>query len=331
MTGGSKGIGFGIVAHLLQHGCSALYLLGKKEEHLQEAEEELTKYGDISRVHPIQIELEDLHHVDQVAKELLSKLDRLDGLVCNAGLGVGPYSLSKDNIDSHMQVNHIAQFHLVRILLPLLQKTPDSRITLQSSDFHRFISDVEFKSVDELNQDIGPMKLYARTKLAQILFIHALAERKEKGELGFNSDATVGPWMNATHPGGVKTDQQKQAVDAYGTLGKIGVAAVKPLLKDPVDEGCRPALFATSSDAVAREHIQGQYVRPICDISAAPSTDCHRRLFPIARSTHRRRKHGIISSRRTYGSLPSRYWWSGWGLCRTKRSLHDAFSSLAYQ
>lgn len=270
MTGGSAGIGFGIVAHLLQHGCSAVYLLGKKEEHLKEAEEGLTKYGDISKVHPVQIELEDFHHVDKVAKELASTLDRLDGLVCNAGIGVGPYNLSKDKIDSHMQVNHIAQFHLVRILLPLLQKTPNSTLTLQSSDFHRFISTLEFKSEDELNQDIGPMMLYARTKLAQILFIRALVERKEKGELGFDADPKVGPWMNATHPGGVKTDQQKQAVDAYGTLGKIGVAAVKPLLKDPVDAGCRPALFAASSDVIAKEHIQGQYVRLSCDNATAP-------------------------------------------------------------
>lgn len=70
----------------------------------------------------------------------------------------------------------------------------------------------------------------------------------------------MGPSINATHPGGVKTDQQQQAVDAYGTIGKIGVNAIKPFMKDPVDEGCHPALFAATSEDVIKESIQGQYV-----------------------------------------------------------------------
>jgi WW domain-containing oxidoreductase len=263
VTGGSAGIGFGICAHILQHNPAALYLLGKKEEHIKDAEERLKEYGDISKVHSMQIELEDLKQTDEVAKELASKLDRLDALICNAGLGVGVFNLTKDGIDSHMQVNHISQFHLAQTLLPLLQRTPDSRLVVQSSDLHRGISDVKFESVEELNQDIGPMMLYNRTKLAQVLYIRALAARKEKGQLGFHDDMSLGPFMNAVHPGGVQTDQQKQAVDAYGVLGKIGVAAVTPLLKDPVDAGCRPALFAATSQDIVKDTIQGQYVSSV--------------------------------------------------------------------
>ena len=262
VTGGSAGIGFGIVAHLLQHNCSNLYLLGKKEEHIREAEEGLKQFGNLSSVHSVQIELEDFHNVDRVARDLASQLERLDGLICNAGLGVGVYSMTKDGLDSHMQVNHFSQFHLVMTLLPLLRKTPDSRLVVQSSDLHRGISDVQFASIEEMNTDIGAMKLYNRTKLAQVLFIKGLADRKMKSELGFDASQSVGPWMNATHPGGVSTDQQKQAVDAYGKLGKVGVAVVKPLMKDPVDEVCRPALFAATHGDVVKEKIQGQYVVP---------------------------------------------------------------------
>lgn len=116
LTGGSAGIGSGIAAHLLQHNCQQLYLLGKKEEHLAEAEEGLRKYGDTSRVVPMQIELEDLHQTDGVAKQLASTLGRLDGLILNAGLGVGPYAESKDGIDNHMQVR-IAPHIRVKTLL----------------------------------------------------------------------------------------------------------------------------------------------------------------------------------------------------------------------
>jgi len=155
-----------------------------------------------------------------------------------------------------MQVNHIAQFHLFMTLLPVLKKTPNSRLVLQSSDLHKAAqSSTKFASLDELNTDIGATYLYNRTKLAQALIVRALARRLKAGGI-------QGPWVNATHPGGVKTDQPKQAVDAYGTLGKVGVALVAPLLKDPIDDGCRPALFAATADAIATEGIQGQYIIP---------------------------------------------------------------------
>lgn len=155
-----------------------------------------------------------------------------------------------------MQVNHIAQFHLFMTLLPVLKKTANSRLVLQSSDLHKAApSSIKFASLEELNTDIGATYLYNRTKLALVLIVRALARRLKTG-------GPQGPWVNATHPGGVKTDQPKQAVDAYGTLGKVGAALVSPLLKDPIEEGCRPALFAATADAVATEGIQGQYIIP---------------------------------------------------------------------
>lgn len=150
---------------------------------------------------------------------------------------------------------------LALTLLPNLQATSNSRLVFQSSDLHRApLSSTTFTSLTEINTDIGPNSLYARTKLAQILFTRAIVRRMHNNEPGFQSPKYQGPFVNAVHPGGVSTDQQEQAVDAYGTKGKIGVAAVRPFLKDPVDQGCRPALFAATSEAVVKEGIQGQYV-----------------------------------------------------------------------
>ena len=150
---------------------------------------------------------------------------------------------------------------LALTLFPTLQATPNSRLVHQSSDLHRApLSSTYFASIDEINTDIGPNSLYARTKLAQILFARAIVRRITNNEPGFQSPKYSGPWVNAVHPGGVSTDQQEQAVDAYGTKGKIGVKAVRPFLKDPTDEGCRPALFAATSEEVVKEGLQGQYV-----------------------------------------------------------------------
>ncbi|EON66148.1 hypothetical protein W97_05391 [Coniosporium apollinis CBS 100218] len=263
VTGGTAGIGFGISAHLLQHNPTKLIMISKKEEHGQEAIEGLKKYGDVDKVQFIQCDFEDLKSVDKVAKELSESLQQLDGLICNAGLGVGPYNETVDGIDSHMQVNHISQFHLTLTLLHLLQKTPNSRLAFQSSDLHRAASSsIKFASLDEINTDIGATNLYNRTKLANVLFVRALVRRQAAGDLGFNKAAQAGPYINATHPGAVSTDQQEQAIEAYGKAAKLGVKIMRPFMKSPEEEGCRPMLFAATSEDVVKEGINGAYIVP---------------------------------------------------------------------
>ena len=169
---------------------------------------------------------------------------------------------------------------LALTLLPTLQSTPNSRLVLQSSDLHRSpLTTTHFATLSEINTDLGPNSLYSRTKLAQILFVRALARRccmrdNETEGIQQRSKHDKGPWINATHPGGVATDQLAQAVDAYGTMGKVGVTAVKPFMKDPLDEGCRAALFAATSEAVVTEGIQGQYVSqsPLHELSSSSSS-----------------------------------------------------------
>lgn len=275
VTGGSAGIGYGICAHLLQHNPAKLYLLGNKEAHLAEAERGLANFGDTSKIETVQLDLQDLHQTDRVAKDLAARLAQLDGLVCNAGIGVGEYSETGDGIDAHMQINVFAQHHLAMTLLPILLKTPNSRLVLQSSEMHRLGNENgQFESLAEINRDIGATNLYCRSKLAQILLVQALSRRKQQGRLGLQSGEA--PFINATHPGAVSTDQPSQAVDAYGMMGKLGVKSVRPFMKEPVDEGCRSALFAVASEDVVKEGIDGKYVVPdrkVSDVSKKASDE----------------------------------------------------------
>lgn len=261
VTGGSAGIGFGIVAHMLQHNASKIYMLSMKEEHAEEALEELKKWGNPDHVEWVQCNLEDLKQTDETAKRLKSELKSLDGLVCNAGLGAGVYNETKDGIDSHFQVNHLSQMHFALTLLPVLQNTPNSRLVLQSSDLHRMApSSVKFASLEEINTDIGPTYLYNRSKVAQIQFIRGLVRRMEQKKLGFVSTEQV--WANATHPGAVSTDQQAQAEDAYGAPVKVISMIAKKFMKDAFEEGCRPALFASTSEDIVKDKVQGAYIVP---------------------------------------------------------------------
>ncbi|KAH8702912.1 hypothetical protein GQ44DRAFT_743847 [Phaeosphaeriaceae sp. PMI808] len=256
VTGGSAGIGYGIVAHILQHNPTKIYLLSNKEQHADEAKEALKEFGDTSKVEWRQCNLEDLKQTDEVAKQLVQELTRLDALIATP-------ALTRDGLDSHMQVNVIAQAHITLTLLPVLQNTQDSRIVHQSSDLHKgATSSMKFESIQEVNQGIAATLLYNRTKLAQILFLRELYSRIKSGQFGTITDTTGLPWINVTHPGGIKTDQQDQAVEVYGALGKIGVAAVRPFLKDPVSQGCRLALFAATSADIVKDQVQNSYIIP---------------------------------------------------------------------
>ncbi|MCJ1312599.1 hypothetical protein MMC25_006273 [Agyrium rufum] len=265
VTGGSAGIGFGIVAHLLQHNAAKIIILSNKMQHAEEAMEELKEFGDVARVEWVHCDLSDLKQTDGAVKTLAKEEQRIDALILNAGLGVGENWETVDGIDSHMQVNHFSQMHLFLTLLPNLQATHNARVVVMSSELHRPVgSSTKFESLAEINSDKGPMPLYNRTKLAQVLFVRAVKRRMDKGKLGFHGEkGNVGVlYINATHPGGVVTDQQDQAVEAYGTKGKLGVMAVKPFMKDPVKEGCRSALYAATSDEIVEKNIIGEYIVP---------------------------------------------------------------------
>lgn len=80
VTGGSAGIGFGIVAHLLQHNAAKILLLSNKKQHADEAMEELEKYGDPSRVHWVHCDLSDLAQTHQVGKTLAAQEKRIDAV-----------------------------------------------------------------------------------------------------------------------------------------------------------------------------------------------------------------------------------------------------------
>jgi WW domain-containing oxidoreductase len=54
-------------------------------------------------------------------------------------------------------------------------------------------------------------------------------------------------------------------------MGKIGAEMVKPFMKDPVQSGCRSALFAATSEDIITDSIRGQYIVPDRQVTAPSS------------------------------------------------------------
>jgi len=95
---------------------------------------------------------------------------------------------------------------------------------------------------------------------------------RQKGKKAVEGAAGgAGPWINATHPGAVATDQLSQAVEAYGLLANLAVKVLRLFMKDPVDQGCRSMLFVETSDAVVGaeegDGVDGEYIVPDCKVT----------------------------------------------------------------
>ena len=73
-------------------------------------------------------------------------------------------------------VNHLGHFLLTNLLLAKLQSSSPSRIINVSSDAYQ-LGRLDFD--EKLNSNIGRVKSYARSKLANLLFTHELAKTME--------------------------------------------------------------------------------------------------------------------------------------------------------
>jgi NAD(P)-dependent dehydrogenase (short-subunit alcohol dehydrogenase family) len=105
--------------------------------------------------------------------------------------------------------------------------------------------DIKFENQAELNKDLGPMGLYGRSKLAQILFAKYLGRHL--------TSAHSNILANAIHPGIVETRQSTEHIlEPAPILGQ----AMKwlPLKKDQYD-GARSAMFAATMTKHTGEYI----------------------------------------------------------------------------
>lgn len=173
------------------------------------------------------------------------------------------FDVSADGIDRHFAVNYLGHYLLTNRLMPLIRRTakdhtkPAPRIVSLSSELHRAASSsIKFASPTEITeeaQDYSANALYARSKLAMLLFTkYGLVERVIRP-----TGARI--FALATHPGAVATGQQDQFKEAYGqAFGSIMKAVTVPFMRTP-EQGSLSTLWAATSEDVEKEGLQGYY------------------------------------------------------------------------
>ena len=243
VTGASAGIGFETALGLARAGFRVV-MAGRDAARTERAREDVAKRLAAERrdAAPVETALADfasLASVRSLAAAVLSRHDRLDVLVNNAGIIAPRYQRSQDGYELTIAVNHLAPFLLTNLLLDRLRESAAApgastpgRIVNVASQAHRGASLDLATWMDPAGW--SSLQAYGRSKLCNILFTRALARHL----------AGTGVVTASLHPGVIAT----KIGDSAGSVIGFGWRLAKPFLASP-EKGARTSLFlATTSD-----------------------------------------------------------------------------------
>ena len=242
ITGGNSGIGLITSIELAKMGAEVVLACRDSEKTIQ-ALATINATAQIPAIN-LPVNLANLRSVRDLAAGFLSKYDRLDVLINNAGTFPSKQRFTDDGLEMRIGVNHIAHFLLTNLLLDCLKSSAPARIITVTSMLHKkgTIDFDSFKGFDKYSAQ----KAYNQSKLANVLFAVELAKRLEG----------TGVTSNTLHPGAVATDIVR---DIPWILRKlIGMIFISP------EKGAKTTIMLASDEALAGT--SGKYYNQ-CELS----------------------------------------------------------------
>jgi retinol dehydrogenase-14 len=136
VTGASSGIGLYTALGLARAGMRTV-MTGRDRARTEAARRFVAEQSCSRRVEIALGDFSRLAEVRRLADDILSRCQRLDLLVNNAGLFSPRYRLSGDGFELAFAVNHLAPFLLTNLLLERLRASAPARIVTVASEAHR--------------------------------------------------------------------------------------------------------------------------------------------------------------------------------------------------
>ena len=230
VTGGSRGIGKAIVELLSESGAKVVVNYIKERVAAEAVVNSITQKGREA----ISVQA-DVRKVDDGAKVIhtaIAHYDRIDILVCNAGIweGAPVEKISEDLWDRTMEINLKGTWTVCRAAIAEMKKQRSGKIVMLTSTAGQ--------------RGEANYSNYAASKGAQIAFTKSLAE--EVGAWGIN--------VNAVAPGWVDTDMTEDALGNAAQRAEISRTIPLGRIATP-DEIAPPVVFLCSDWA---SHITGE-------------------------------------------------------------------------
>ncbi|KAH6675811.1 putative short-chain dehydrogenase [Halenospora varia] len=204
ITGGTTGLGKASIIALAKHNPAHIYFTGRNVEASKSV------ISEVQSEHPnvgltfIKMDMMSLASVKKACAEFVH--DRLDILMCNAGVMFIPPGLSTDGYENHFAINHLAHAMIIKQLLPVMEKTakiPSSDVRIISLTSTAWMSHprggVTFSTLKTTQEGfMGSSFRYGQSKLANIVYASTLARRLSSTNSNIKSISV--------HPGAVTTN-----------------------------------------------------------------------------------------------------------------------------
>lgn len=263
VTGATRGVGLATARALAAAGATVL-VHGRDLQLGQSVAARLSRETGNPAVRFVQADFMHLDEVRELAAQL-QRLPRLDVLINNAGLMDGTRRrCTAEGYDATFAVNHLAPFLLTNLLLPKLAQSAPARLVVVASEAHRRVGGLDFD--DLMNARVGFLRAYERSKLANLLFVRALAKRLTQ----------PGVTVNGAHPGFVASGLFRSCPRS---LRLLLATLVRPFMRAPARGAATSVYLATSPEV---EGESGGYYcdcRPVTPSAAAQCDAAAARLW----------------------------------------------------
>ncbi len=220
-----------------------LILIGRNEGKTVRVCEEIRRISHNENVCWYVCDLSVLRDVRGLAARIREDHERIDVLVNNAGARILRHQLTEEGIELTLATNHLGHFVLTLSLVEALERSERPRIINVSSSAHDAATGVIENVLSA--KDYDGKKQYTNSKLANVLFTFALAERL-KGK---------GIAVNAVDPGRVATNFARNNGLVPWLKHRLYYLMKRQLLTP--ERGAETIVYLASSDDV--EGITGKY------------------------------------------------------------------------
>ena len=241
ITGFTSGIGLATAVSLAAKGAT-LGLVCRNKVKGENVLKFITEKTTNKNIDLFIADLSSQDEIRRVASEIIAKYPRIDVLINNAGAINPTRVLTVDGIETTFAVNHLAYFLLTHLLLDKLKAAPKARI-ISVASMAAMMGAINFDDLS-LEKSFAPMKAYAQSKLANIMFTYELARRLE----GTNITA------NCLHPGVVSTGF---GLELKGVI-KFGYKYFGKLFRTS-EKGAETSIYLATAPEV--ENISGKYFK----------------------------------------------------------------------
>ncbi|WP_034262706.1 oxidoreductase [Actinospica robiniae] len=206
VTGANGGLGLVTARELAAKGAHVVMAVRNRAKADDAIEQIRARVPDAS-LELVSLDLSAQASVHEAAEQIVAAHPRLDLLINNAGVMAIAEAKTVDGFEMQFGVDHLGHWTLTALLLPMLLRTPGSRVVTVTSTAHHM-----GRAIDPANPHLegryGPWRAYGQAKLANFHFGLGLDRMLRRTRA--NTASLI------AHPGFSNTDLQAMSVQGSG-------------------------------------------------------------------------------------------------------------------